>query len=112
MVGFQQNLKWEPKILSSFAMTCSSSFRTFGFSSASSSSFFSFFSSNSTSTTPKNHREVDNTANHNEVRAVQLVLTNMDSLAQSLESSGYSLNLKDWFEGFFQSFKSLKNFSI
>ena len=24
----------------------------------------------------------------------------------------YSLNLKDWFEGFFQSFKSLKNLSI
>ena len=24
----------------------------------------------------------------------------------------YSLNLKDWFEGFFQFFKSLKNFLI
>ena len=112
MVGCQKNLKWEPTILSGFAMTCSSSFRTFGFSSASSSSFFSFFSSNSTSTTPKNHREVDNTANHNEVRTVQLVLSNNDSLAESGESSGYSLNLKGWFEGFFQSFKSLKNFSI
>ena len=91
-------------------MTCSSSFRTFGFSSASSSSFFSVFSSNSTSTTPKNHREVDNTANHNEVRAVQLVLSNMDSLAQPLESSGYSLNLKDWFEGFFSIFQKFEEF--